>query len=530
MRNVYLLVKVGLLSAFGGEKKRKRRLMKATMLGSTALLGALLFMAVMAFYGWSLSMILDFAGVPWLLVSGGLALGLLMSLVTGVGKIPGVLFAAKDYEMLASLPVTEAQLFLSKLVLAYTFSMTGIGGVTLPFCVVYGVKYGAPFGFYLAVLAGVLIAPLLVCAVAGVIAMFISRVASRSRASNIVMLVLSLAFIVAVMFMSMTFSAMPDSDIAAAMVRYDAALSAFLPTRLFVSAALGNCFDLVWLLLLCGVPFGLFTALSARLFRKSNFAMGERRTRGNFKAERLERIGGMSVSRALFSRELKSYFSFYGYVLNTGVGALLMLIFTGMLVFGGKGMFGGDVDVQTAQSVVLPAFVLIMCYCVVLAPPTASGISIEGSRLWILRSLPVSAADIFKAKLKLQLLLNWPVCVICGVVAALFLGVDALTGAMAVLLPMAYTLFAGLVGLVSNLFLPMLNWKNPMVPVKRSGSVFLCMVIGLVALAAPTVIYAFAGVSFALFGVIVLAAMLLACALVWRWLRTKGAKKFYALT
>lgn len=529
MRNVYLLTKVGLLSAFSGSTKKKRRL-QTTLVGSTALLGSLLFMAVMGFYGWSLSMILDYAGVPELLISGGLFIGLFMSLITGITKIPGALFAARDYEMLASLPVTNAELFLSKLLLAYTFSMTGIGGVTLPFCVVYGVKYGASFGFYLAVLAGVLIAPMLVCAAAGVVAMFISRIASRSRASNIVMLILSLAFVIGIMFVSMSFSSMPDNDLAVKMIGYRDALKVFLPTRLFSSAVMGDYVNLFWLLLLCGVPFGLFAALSAGLFKKSNIAMGEKRTRGNFKAERLSRIGERSVGRALFARELNSYFSFYGYVLNTAVGAILMLIFTAMLVFGSGEMFGvAGLDAATARSLVLPIFVAMMCYCVVLSPPTATGISIEGNRLWILRSLPVSAADIFKAKLKLQLLINWPVCVICSVVASLYLKVDALAAVMAVLLPMAYSLLAGLVGLVTNLLLPMLNWKNPMVPVKRSGSVFLCMVIGIVSLAVPAIVYGISGIDFVLFGAIVLVAILGAGALVWRWLTTRGAKRFYAL-
>ncbi len=99
-----------------------------------------------------------------------------------------------------------------------------------------------------------------------------------------------------------------------------------------------------------------------------------------------------------------------------------------------------------------------------IAPPTASGISIEGNRLWILRSLPVSAADIFKAKLKLQLLIMWPVCVIAGGAAAFALGAGPLNAAITILLPMAYALFSGLVGLVTNLMLPMLNWKTPWCP------------------------------------------------------------------
>lgn len=529
MRNVYLLVKVGLLSALSGSGTKKRRRLRAGAIGATALFGGLLFMAFMGAYGYMLSALLDVTNTPELLLSGGLAIGLVVSLVTGVTKIPGVLFAAKDFELLAALPVTDTQLFLSKLVLAYTFSLTGIGGISLPFAVVYGVKYGAPFGFYLAVLAGLVIAPLLVCAVAGVLALFISRIASRSRASNLLMLLLSMALIVLIMLGSMSISSMPEGDLVKTFSGYSAALSAFLPTGLFTSAALGAYGDLFWLLLICGVPFGLFAGLSARVFRKANLSMGERRMRGNFKAKRLEKIGGKSVSSALFSRELKGYFAFYGYVMNTAAGALMALIFTGLLVFGGEALFASAVDPSINVSVVLPLFVAMMCYCGVIAPPTASGISIEGNRLWILRSLPVSAADIFKAKLKLQLLIMWPVCVIAGGAAAFALKAGALNAAIAILLPMAYALFSGLVGLVTNLMLPMLDWKNPMVPIKRGGSVLLCMVVGFVAVAVPVVIFLLTGPDFTVFAVTVLAFVLIACAALWRWLKTSGSKKFYAI-
>lgn len=529
MKNVFLLVKVGLLSSLGGSTKKKRRL-KAGMLGVTALFGGLLFMGFMGMYGYMISMLLDFANAPQLLISGGLILGLFMSLVTGVMKIPGALFAAKDYEMLAALPVTNGQLYFSKLLLAYTFSMTGIGGISLPFAVVYGIKYGASIGFYLSLLVGLLIVPMLVCAVAGVVAIFISRIASRSRASNWIMMVLSLAFLVLVMLFSMSISAMPDSDLITAFAGYSAALDAFLPTRLFTSAVLGSYLNLFWLLLICGVPFALFAVLSATLFRKANLSMGEKRTRSNFKTERLERIGGKSVSSALFYRELKGYVSFYGYVMNTAAGAILALVFTGMLIFGAQGMFGGDLlDAELKRTIVLPIFVAMVSYCGVLAPPTASGISIEGDRLWILRSLPVSAADIFKAKLKLQLLLMWPVCAIAGAAASVYLGVDVLSGVLAVLVPMAYALLSGLMGLVTNLMLPMLNWKNPMIPVKRGASVIVCMVLGFVALGVPVAIFALIGAEFTLFAAILLAVLLLGSALVWQWLKTKGAKKFYAL-
>ncbi len=525
------LVKVGLLSSLTVSGSKRKRRLKVGAIGAIALLGGLLFMAFMGMYGYMFSMLMDMAGTPELLLSGGLAIGLLVSLITGLVKIPGVLFAAKDFELLASLPVTDTELFLSKLALAYTFCMTGTGGISLPFAVVYGVKYGASFGFYLAVLLGLLIAPLLVCAVAGLISILISRFASRSRASNLMMLVLSMVMLAAIFIGSMTISAMPDSDIIRAFSGYSTTLAAFPPTGLFASAATGAYFDLFWLLLVCGIPFALFAALSSKVFRRANLSMGERHMKSDFKAKSLSKIGGKSISSALFSRELKSYFSFYGYVMNTAAGPLMALVFTGLMLYGSEAMIapGTQEDPKLLETVLFPIIVGLVSYCGVISPPTASGISIEGNRLWILRSLPVSAADIFISKLKLPLLIMWPVCIITGVASALVLNLGALNTAIAIILPMVYALFASLAGLICNLLLPMLNWKNPMVPIKRSGSVFLCMLVGFVAIGIPVAVLLLTGVNFSAFAIALAVVLLVVCAFMWRWLKTSGSKRFYAI-
>jgi len=529
MKNVLLLLKVGLKSSFTFNGTRRKRRIKAGAVGATAALGGLLFMAVVAGYGLMLSTLCDMANTPELLLTGGLVLGMLMSLITGIAKTPGSLFAAKDFEMLSALPVTDSELFLSKLALVYSFNLTGMGSIALPFALVYGIKYGASFGFYPALIAALLILPMLVGTVSGVISLFISRISSKSRAGNFFMLVLSMAFIVLVMIGSMSMSSVPEGDMIRALGNFSASLRTFVPTGLFASSVLGDYANLLLLLLLCGVPFGLFAALSAGLFKQVNIAFGEKRMRGNFKTKRLRKIGEKSVSGALFSRELRGYFSFYGYVMNTGVGALMALIFTGILLFGGASAFTESISPDVGETVVLPLFICMLCFCGLASPPTAAGISMEGNRLWILRSLPVSAKDIFAAKLKLQLMLMWPVSVICGVVAALVLKTGVLGAAAAVAVPMAYALFAGLAGLVINLNLPMLDWKNPMVPIKRSASVIVCMLVDFAALALPTVIYILTGVNFLLFAALVFVIIIAASAVMWNWLKTGGSRKLYSL-
>ncbi len=57
----------------------------------------------------------------------------------------------------------------------------------------------------------------------------------------------------------------------------------------------------------------------------------------------------------------------------------------------------------------------------------------------------------------------------------------------------------------------------------------LCMVVGFVAIAVPVVIFLLSGADFTVFSVTVLVFVLIACAALWRWLKTSGSKKFYAI-
>jgi len=172
----------------------------------------------------------------------------------------------------------------------------------------------------------------------------------------------------------------------------------------------------------------------------------------------------------------------------------------------------------------------MICFAMSIAPPTASGISLEGDRLWILKSLPVRTEAIFWAKVKLQLMLTVPVAVLAALAAlAVFHPSDPLMLAALFLIPLLFSLFAGLCGLVVNLLLPNLTWKNPVVPVKKGAAVLVTMLIDFLMIALPIVLHAAVGIGLntVLAGMILL--LVLSCAALWLWLKKSGARRFAAL-
>lgn len=533
MKNIFLLTKVGLLSAFSTQKSKKRKAAKATGVGAY-LLGGLLLLSLVGVYGYMLCEVGAWISQPQLVLSLGAAIGMLMALFLGIAKTPGALFAAKDFETLSALPITATELFLSKLTLVYTFAFSSVGMILFPFSVAYAIRFGVSVTLVLSVLAALIFLPMLCAAISGVIALVISRLASRFRSTNAAMIVLSLVFIVAVFAFSFTMG-MASEDEAAMLSLFSgisSTLNSILPVKLFVDGVGGSLLSVVALMALCAAPFGLFSLLCARIFRRINIALGEKHMRADYKAKDLHALKQGSASAALFRRELKLYTSTYVYVMNTIVGPIMGLLMAGLLFFGGPGLFA-DVpteELAVLEAVILPLYLVIVCFAMAVAPPTSAGISLEGDRLWILKSLPVRTVSIFWTKIKLQLLLTVPVAVLAALSALfVFQPSDPVILVSLFLVPLLFSLFAGLSGLAVNLLLPNLTWKNPVVPVKKGAAVLVTMLVNFLMIALPVVMHTVAGMSLSIVlpGAILL--LTLGCAALWLWLRSKGVKRFAAL-
>ena len=175
-----------------------------------------------------------------------------------------------------------------------------------------------------------------------------------------------------------------------------------------------------------------------------------------------------------------------------------MCLLAGLLFFGGPGLFAEVPAGEFAllQAIVLPLYLVMICFAMSVSPTTCASISLEGDRLWILKSLPVSTGAIFGTKVRLHLMLTVPVALLASLSAlAVFHPSDPLMLAALFLIPLLFSLFAGLCGLAVNLLLPNLTWKNPVVPVKKGAAVLVTMLIDFLMIALPIVLHAAVGIG-----------------------------------
>ncbi|MDY5016104.1 MAG: hypothetical protein SO063_08595, partial [Eubacteriales bacterium] len=159
---------------------------------------------------------------------------------------------------------------------------------------------------------------------------------------------------------------------------------------------------------------------------------------------------------------------------------------------------------------------------------TAPSISLEGRRLWILRSLPVESSTILLSKVAANLVVGLPPLALLSAAAIFVLPMDAPMAFLVFLLPQLFQIFAAVFGLCANLWMPRFDWVNETVVVKQSGSVLLAMFGGMALVLAGCIAYALLGRVFSPIAVLsaIAAALILIDAGFFLYLLRTGVKTF----
>ena len=178
--------------------------------------------------------------------------------------------------------------------------------------------------------------------------------------------------------------------------------------------------------------------------------------------------------KALFSKELKRYFSSPIYVLNTGIGIILLTIGAIALFFVDLEKVAGSSQAVGMLSQGGPLFI---SFCIVTSCTTMASISIEGRNLWIAKSLPVPAGTIFASKLLVNLVVLAP-ALINAVLIAFAMKLGYAEGLILFLVTIIISLFVSLLGLVVNLKFPNFTWTSETVVVKQSAATLLTIFSG----------------------------------------------------
>ena len=185
---------------------------------------------------------------------------------------------------------------------------------------------------------------------------------------------------------------------------------------------------------------------------------------------------------AMVKKEFSLFLSSATYMLNGGLG----LVFTAALgvIFLVKeeylttflAMFAGsDVGFLLTDTSIAAFVTAIFVMLGSMNMISASALSLEGSRFWIVKTMPVSGKTILFAKAMPSLIMTTVATIFGSVCAAIALKADAITTLLVIIVPVTAAVSNSLLGTLLNAAFPRFKFDNETQVIKQSLSVMLTL-------------------------------------------------------
>jgi ABC-2 type transport system permease protein len=530
MREYWILTKLQLISLFGINKivhmkdSEDKKQAKRSVYGLIAMVFALGYVSV--FYSLSMASAFQSVGMlPTLLGIMALACTALV-LVFSIFETKGVLFGFGDYDIVMSWPVSVGAVAASRVTNMYAYNFVYAALLLIPAGVIYAGKAAPAWWYYPLFLLLVLLIPALPTIIGAIIGSFLTVVTARSKKSNILSIIGQLALVCGIMFFS--FRMNTEFADASAFANSAGSLQAmvenvFPPAYWFQNVlTTGAPLDALWLLLLSAASIAFLLLFIGRNFVSINSRIKSHPAREKFVMRAQVRSSRVT---ALFRREWSRYFSSSLYVVNTAFGHLMLLA---------AGVFCVVKPDIIRRALATPelGFVrlivpFLLSWIVSMSTTTASAVSMEGKRLWVVKSMPIPARDWLTGKLMVSMTLAVPSILISCTLVSIGIGSGVSGWFWAYVLPLLYAVAFAVFGLWLNMRMPKLDWQGEAEVIKQSGATMICMFVGMAAAIIPAVI---AGVTQSGWVLPVTALILVVLSLLmWRSLVRTGDMRLYRL-
>ncbi|MGN1410867.1 MAG: hypothetical protein ACI4XJ_11925 [Eubacteriales bacterium] len=483
MRNaaiVRALVKKQFSMIFSSMFRTKKNTEKKS--GAVTVVFALLMLYAAAAIGILFYLLMDMLAAPlnelglgWLYFAYADVIALIFTLIVGIFSTQAQLYEAKDNELLLSLPIPPKYILFCRMLPLYLQSLLFSALILIPSYIAYAVNIGAGVSSTVVFALKLLIIPIFSLGLSCVIGWLTALAMSRVRRRNLVSIFLTVAFLVVYFVLYSRFMTyiqlliVNSEKIGASFKKY---------LFLFYRLGLASEGDFVSAAVSFAVIFAFFALVYAVLSKTYISVITSKRG-----AEVKKYSGGSlkvgTVRSALLKKEFSRFTASSVYLLNCGIGTILLLLGAVMLIIKGKWLTEYAGSVMPALSDMLPLLLTLAVSLISsLNAVTASSISLEGKNLYIIRSLPVGPFEILKSKLTLHWLVTAPAAILCSAVFSAVLGAGAAVAVISTVLPAVTVLMYGEIGLLINLKYPVFNWDNETYPVKQSLSEGLALLSG----------------------------------------------------
>ena len=464
----------------------------------------------------------------WLYFAIMSLLGVLLGVFGSVFNTYSGLYLAKDNDLLLSLPIPSRAIIASRLLTVYLMGLMYSAVVMLPTVIVWWIVAGATVSNVIGGLLLVLLISVFVLLLSCLLGWVVAKVSLRLKNRSFVVVLLSLLFLGLYYFFYFKAQALIQDLIANAMTYGESVRRSAYAVYLFGRVGEGD-----WLAIgAVTAVMAVLSALTWLILSRTFLGIATATAAAAKKTYREKPLRRQSPNRALLLKELRRFSSNANYMLNCGFATMLLPIAAAALLLRGgefaevlKGALGG---IPSAVPAILCAAVCALASMNDMAAPS---VSLEGKSLWLLQSLPVEPWAVLKAKLSAQLWLTVPPTLLCSVCAAAAIRASAAEWLALLLLPVCFCVAMATIALALGTLRANVHWTNEVTPIKQSMVIMIVLFGGWILAAVPAAyLLLWKRIGFGLWIALLVLAYLIVSALLLVWLKTRGARRFAALS
>lgn len=503
---------------------------KKRSVGSLVLFGVL-YLYVFGILGFTFYMLADTlcaplsaAGFGWLYIALISLVALALGVFGSVFNTYSALYQPKDNELLLSMPIPVRKILGIRLAGVYFSGLMFELIVMVPALIVWFINGAvSPAGILFSLLVTIVLS-ILILVLSCILGWAVAYLSSKVKNKNFITVLLSLIFIVLYYYCYSKVYDLLQNILMNPMEYGKSVKTGLYPFYHMGLAAEGNALSMLIVIAIAGVLFAATYYILSRSFLKIATS-----NKGAAKAVyKSKPMKATSVSGALFRKELRRFLGSATYMLNCGMGVIMILVAAGAFMFKGKPLVS-MFQMLLGNSGILPMAALAMiCMVTSMNTISAPSVSLEGKHIWLVQSLPVPASQVLLAKLKLHMVLT---VIPSMVLVACVEWIIRPSLPFALLIPAAtlvFISFMALLGICVNLKTPNLNWTSEAVPVKQSIAVMVALLGGWAIIVAFGILYYFlAGYITPLAYTLCVTILLsIISGFLFNWMKTKGAEIF----
>ena len=465
-----------------------------------------------------------------------------MTIVEGVYKSGPLIFNCKDDDLLLSLPIKRRTVLFIRILKFYIFELLFNSMFLLPVMIAY-IRWGESltWTYYLVSIIMLLFLPIIPIVISCIIGVITSSISSRFKHKNVFQIVISMLFILLIMYFSYNMDNAFDYLMKHASSINDLITKIYYPAGIYAKLIIDfNILDLLIFIIIHIVIFTISVIVLSKFYFKINTRLKSVITTEKKTTNKELVFESKSQTKSLIKKELNTFFQTPVFIINSGFALVLFLIAVTMIVLKFDSLLVAITDTEEGLGISkdlimnnLSVFiVLIISITAYMTSITNSVISLEGRKINILKSLPIKVKTILMSKIYTCLLITTPVLLLGNIILFIKFKISIIESILLLILTILIPLVSHFIGILVNLKYPKLDAENSTEVVKQSTSSFMAVMIGMLLAVISYAIFTnvIGHINAKLLLLITTVVYLIIDTILYLRLITKGVKRFNELT